>query len=88
MARPSKRKTYIKKLEERVTKLKKAYIASLGDDDGLQRDNYLSILYLVAHRKLKNASSKRYLFRSRKYRKNKGECPYDKDFLTQMTYPG
>ena len=39
MARRSKRKTCIKKLEERVTNLKKLHIASLGDDDGLQRDN-------------------------------------------------
>ena len=36
MARLSKRKIYIKKLEERVIKLKKLYIASLGDDDVLQ----------------------------------------------------
>ena len=81
MARLSKRKMCIKKLEERVIKLKKLCIASLGDDDVLQPDNYLHVLYIVAYRKLKHVTSKRCLFRSRKYRKNKGECPYDKDFF-------
>ena len=88
MARLSQRKTCIKNLEERDAKLKKLYLASLIEDDALKPDNCLMILCLIACRKLKNVSSKRYLFRSRKYHKNKGECPYDKDFLTQMTYPG
>ena len=31
--------------------------------------------------KLEVVTNKRYLFRSRKYCKHKGECPYDKDFF-------
>ena len=87
MARLSKRKMCIKKLEERVIKLKKLCIASLGDDDVLQPDNYLCVLCLVAHRNLKHVTSKPCLFRSRKCRKNKGECPYDKDFFDSEDLP-
>ena len=42
---------------------------------------------MVSYRKLKVVTNKRYLFRSRKHRKHKGECPYDKDFFDDMDLP-
>ena len=61
MPRISKRLTYIKKLEDRVNKLKKIFIASLRlDDDVLDPDNYLYILYMIQHRKLQIVTNKRY----------------------------
>ena len=42
---------------------------------------------MVAHRKLQHLKTKRYLFRSRKHRKHKGECPYDKDFNDEGDLP-
>ena len=50
MVRFTKQKTCIKKLEERVAKLKKLRIASLSEDDALKTDNYLMICYLVAYK--------------------------------------
>ena len=76
----SKRKTCIKNLKKRVAKLKNSYIASLSEEDSLKPDNYLMILCMFASRKL-NMSSKRHVFRSRKYHKNKG-------FLALATCPG
>ena len=82
MPRRSKRITYIKKLETRVKKLKKAYIISLGDqnDNVYKTDNYLYLMYMLAYRKLKHATSKRYLFRKKKYRKHTDKCVYESDF--------
>ena len=65
MPRISKRITYLQKLENRVRVLKKIYVASLCDDDDvLEPDNYLYVLYMVAYRKLQHMKTKRYLFRS------------------------
>ena len=70
-----------KKLEDRVVKLRKAYVCSLGSDSELfETDNHLYLLHMVSVRKLKILSSKRYLFRKKKYRQNKGFCMYDADF--------
>ena len=81
MPRRSKRITYLKKLEDRVVKLRKAYLCSLRSDSELfETDNHLYLLYMVSYRKLKILSSKRYLFRKKKYRRNKGVCMYDADF--------
>ena len=88
MPRVSKKVTYIKKLENRVAKLKKLFIASLSaDDEFLYPDNYLYVLYMVCYRKLQIVTNKRYLFRSRKYRKHKGECPYDQDYFDDDDSP-
>ena len=88
MPRISKRLTYIKKWDDRVAKLKKIFIASLSsDDEVLDPDNYLYILYMIQYRKLQILTNKRYLFRSKKYRKHKGECPYDKHFYDDDDLP-
>ena len=88
MPRVSKRVTYLQKLENRVRVLKKTNVASSsGDDDVLEPDNYLHALCMVACRKLQHMKTKRYLFRSRKHRKCKGECPYDKDFNDKGDLP-
>ena len=77
----SKRKTYLKKLEDRVAKLRKAYVYSLGPDSELfETDNHLYFLHMVSVRKLKILSSKRYLFRKKKYRQNKGVCMHNANF--------
>ena len=72
MNRLSKRKKFIKKLEESIDKFKKLYIVSLDDDFVLQPGNYLCVLYMVSYRKLQIVTNKQYLYRSLKYRKNKG----------------
>ena len=88
MPRTSKRATYIKKLEKRVSSLKKNYIASLSaDDDVLEPDNYMYLMHMISYRKLQIATKSRYLFRSRKYRKHKGECLCDKDYLDGEDLP-
>ena len=35
----------------------------------------------MSYKKLQILTNRRYLCRSLKYRKNNGECPYDKDFV-------
>ena len=88
MPRVSKRLTLMKKLEDRVEKLKKSCIASLSaDDDFLEPDDYLCALCVVSYRKLKIVTNKRCLFRSCKCRKHKGGCPYDKDFFAHEDIP-
>ena len=72
MPRISKRITYLKKLENRVEVLKKLCIASsCDDDDVLEPDNYLCVLYMVAYRKLQHMKTERHLFRSHKYRERR-----------------
>ena len=51
MPRCSRKVTYIRKLKERVSNLKKAYISSLAtDDDAIEVDNYLFLMYMVSFR--------------------------------------
>ena len=84
MARLSKRKTCIKKLEERVDKLKNTCIAFPNGDDALELDNYLWVLHMVSYRKLQNIVNSRHLHVHRKNRKYKGKCPHEEEFLTMM----
>ena len=59
MVRLSKRRTYLKKLETRVNKLRKAYLTSLNDDSELfETNNYLHLMYIVSYHKLQVLSSK------------------------------
>ena len=67
MPRMSKRLTYIKKLEDRVAKLKKMFIASVSnDDDMLDPDNYLHIFHMISYRKLQIVTNMRHSFRNKK----------------------
>ena len=78
----------MQKLEGRVDKLRKAYLASVvGDDDFLAPDNYLYLMYMVSYRRLQVVSNKRYLFRKRRYRKFCITCIYDRDLNNQGDDP-
>ena len=37
-------------------------------------------MYVLAYRKLQHVTSKRYLFRKKKYRKHTDKCAYEADF--------
>ena len=80
MPRVSKRPTFIKKLEDRAAKPNKNFISSASNDDEDVLDHYdhLHVLRMTSYRKLQIVTNKRNLFRRKKYRKHKGQCPYDR----------